>query len=112
MKIQGYSFGKMEINGELYTNDLKIFPNKIKLDWWRKEGHLLQIEDIEDVFDFKPDLLIIGQGKSGRMKMSEKLKKKLEESYINYIAGDTAEVVKEFNKIKKEKVVGVFHLTC
>ena len=112
MKIQDYSFGKMKITGKTYTNDLKIFPNKIKPDWWRKEGHLLQTDDIKDVFEFEPDLLIIGQGKSGRMEISEKLKEKLEESSIDYIAEDTAEAVKEFNKTKKEKVVGTFHLTC
>ncbi len=112
MKVQDYFFGKVEINGKTYTNDLKIFPDKIKSNWWRERGHLLQVKDVEDVFEFEPDLLVIGKGAYGDMKISQKLREKLESSPFEYIAKKTSDAINDFNKSKNQKIVGVFHLTC
>ncbi len=32
MKVESYKFGKININGKKYRNDLIIFPDKIKID--------------------------------------------------------------------------------
>jgi len=112
MEIQDYSFGEMKINDKTYSNDLKIFPTKVKPDWWRKEGHLLQETDLEDVLEFEPELLVIGQGAHGRMKIDESLKEKLDEMGIKYINKNTKKAVDYFNRNSDRKTVGVFHLTC
>ncbi len=71
MKIEHYSFGKIVIDGKTYTSDLIIYPDRIDPSWWRKEGHLLQIDDLSDVLKENPDLIIIGTGYSGVMRVSE-----------------------------------------
>ena len=48
MRIQNYEFGRVKINGETYNNDVIILPDRVVPDWWRKSGHEVQIEDIED----------------------------------------------------------------
>jgi hypothetical protein len=50
--IEKYSFGKIVVNGVTYTNDIKIVQGRVVSDWWRKKGHSVSIEDIQDILDF------------------------------------------------------------
>lgn len=114
MKIEKYEFGKIIIDGKIYTNDLIIFPNKIKQNWYRKEGHSLCIEDIKDVLDYKPEILIIGTGYSGVMDVPKNVIEEIEKLKITTIIKTTQEAVKLFNKYIEEnkKVIFAVHLTC
>ncbi|MGQ9844626.1 MAG: Mth938-like domain-containing protein [Caldisericia bacterium] len=112
MNIDSYDFGRMEINGKLYKKDLIILPDKIIDNWWREEGHLLQISDLFEVFKIKFDILIIGTGAYGFMKISEDLIEKLNDMKIEYYILETPKAVKKFNEIKNKIKLGVFHLTC
>ena len=109
--IEEYSFGSMKIDGQTYENDLKIFPDGIRPDWWREEGHTWQSEDIKDVLNYDPELVIIGQGHSSRMKLSKEVIRVLEDEGIEFIALNTQKAVEEFNNASG-RVVGLFHLTC
>ena len=111
MKIQEYSFGKMNIDGKIYAEDLIIFPDKIKDNWWRKEGHLLQLNDLNEVWN-NCKKLIIGKGYDGMMEISNDVKKKCKELRIKLVFGKTKEMVKEYNNSDKEKTIAGFHLTC
>jgi hypothetical protein len=46
MMITSYDFGHIIIDGKRYTSDLIVFPDRVKVGWWRKEGHRLQLEDL------------------------------------------------------------------
>jgi len=54
--IESYSFGYIIINGNKYTSDVIVFPDKIKSNWWRKSGHLLLEEDISEILKFMPEI--------------------------------------------------------
>jgi len=111
--IDSYSFGSMVINGKKYRSDVIIFPDKIKANWWRRSGHQLLEEDIREIIEYMPQILVIGTGAYGLMKVDDKAKDKLKSLGINCIIKKTSEAVKEFNKISKDKkVIGAFHLTC
>ncbi len=113
MKIEDYSFGKMLISGKTYTKDLIIFPDRINSSWWRKEGHLLQLEDLEDVIKERPELLIIGTGYYGVLKVPEDLIRDLKARGMEVIVEKTSEAVKVFNRRDMtKKTVAAFHLTC
>jgi len=71
--IEDYSFGKIIINGKKYDSDLIIFKDHIYDSWWRKEGHNLCIDDIKEIIDIKPEVLIIGTGYFGLMKVPQEL---------------------------------------
>ena len=82
-------------------------------NWWRKSGHLLQKEDLRDVIQYNPDVLIVGTGAYGLMKVPEETKKFVEAKGIKLIFGETGEACKAYNELKeKRKVVAAFHLTC
>lgn len=112
MNIDSYDFGRMEINGKLYKKDLIILPDKIIDNWWREEGHLLKVSDLFEVFEIKFDVLIIGTGAYGFMKISEDLIEKLNDMKIEYYILETPKAVKKFNEIKNKIKLGAFHLTC
>ncbi|MGM0366005.1 MAG: Mth938-like domain-containing protein [Actinomycetota bacterium] len=111
--IDSYSFGSINIDGKTYRSDVIVYPDRVNPKWWRETGHLLKARDLLEVFDFKPEVLVIGTGASGLMKVAEELKKKLGDESIKYVIKRTFEAVKEFNNLSQTKrTVGAFHITC
>ena len=112
--IDKYTFGKIVVDGVEYVKDLIIFPDNVKSNWWRVEGHRLCVEDLKDVFAYNPDILIIGKGAYGFMKVSNDVKKALSERRTLLKEGKTAEACDRYNEsIKKGKnAVAALHITC
>ena len=69
MKVEQYSFGNITIDGQTYTYDVIIYPERVDSSWWRKQGHNLQIEDLAGVIKAEPGVVIIGTGFFGVMKV-------------------------------------------
>ena len=113
-RIGSYSFGYMTVDGDMYDEDIIVFPGKVKANWWRNNSHILRIDDLREVIEFKPELLILGTGSSGRMRMEPVTKDGLRQEGIKFIEKLTGKAIKLFNKetAKGTKVVGAFHLTC
>lgn len=109
--IEVYEFGKIVVNGKTYTSDILIFDKEVRENWWRKEGHKLSLEDLREVLEFKPEVLIIGTGYHGKMVVPKEVKNFIEDMGIRTIVLPTEEAVKVFNETKAKKV-GAFHLTC
>jgi len=114
MQIDSYSFGSMTVDGTVYEADLIVFPDRVKSNWWRKQGHSLAVEDLDEVINYKPEVLIVGKGASSCMEIPSATKKGLKEKQIELIEENTEEASQLFNEqIKKGKrAVGAFHLTC
>jgi len=114
MKIDSYRFGKMVVDGKLFDNDLIIRPGCIEDNWWRVDGHTLMVEDIRSVIEEdKPDVLVVGTGKYGILKVCPDTETFLKEKDVDLIAVKTDKAVAQFNRINStKKVVGCFHLTC
>lgn len=113
MTITHYSFGKIIINGKTYTSDVIIYPKRVDPSWWRKEGHYLQTEDLEDAINLKPDTLIIGTGQSGVMQVPQKTIKYLKSKGIEVYVERTEKAVEMFNeKTEGKRVIAALHLTC
>ena len=113
MKIGHYSFGKIIIDGTTYTSDVIIYPDKVNSSWWRKTGHNLEVADLTDVMNEKPEILVIGTGASGLMKVAEETLSYLKSKDIEVFVLRTDEAVEKFNKLQRDKkVIAAFHLTC
>ena len=111
--IDSYSFRKINIDGEKFTSDVIIFPNRVKSNWYRKEGHTLHLEDIRDILKEKLDVLIVGTGRYGLLSIPRDTRRELEAKGIELMAQRTGKATKTFNKLCKEKkVVAALHLTC
>ena len=113
MKIEHYSFGRITIDGKTYTSDVIIYPGRVDSSWWRKEGHYLQVVDLTDVINAKPEVLIIGTGYSGVMVVPKETISHLESKGIEVHVARSEKAVEIFNKLQKEKIViAALHLTC
>lgn len=113
MKITHYSFGRITVNGNTYTSDVIIYPDRVDSSWWRKEGHLLQTADIKDVMTAKLPVLIIGTGAYGAMKVPEKTLDYLKSNGVEVHYYNTGKAVELYNRIAPKKpAVAALHLTC
>lgn len=112
MVIEHYSFGRIVIDGRTYTSDVIVFPDRVLSHWWRKEGHLLQAEDLTEVIQAKPEILIIGKGDSGVMEVPGTVIIELRERGIDVIAATTPEAVRIYNQTEGKRKIAALHLTC
>lgn len=117
--INSYAFGKMEIDGNSYNFDLIILPGgRVKDNWYRQSGHTLTLDDLSQLTDARPELIIAGTGAYGRMALAPGLSKTLAQMGIQIRALKTAEAVDLYNQMLKEKTTApqtlgaCFHLTC
>ena len=111
--IDSYGFGHLVVDGRAYSKDVIILPDRIITNWWRKEGHALLPEDLEEVLAARPDLLVVGQGAQGRMRISEEARQSLEQAGIDLIAEPTERACETYNaQCEKKVVAAALHLTC
>ena len=112
--IESYSFGSMVIDGTSYTKDVIIFPDgSILSPWWRNQGHVLDIRDLEELVMAKPEVVICGTGAMGVMRPTAELKEYLAAGNIQFIAQRSSKAVEMYNQMSgNRKVGGCFHLTC
>jgi hypothetical protein len=113
MKIDSYNFGQIVINGKSYSEDVIVFPDRVRSNWWRKSGHQVCVEDLNEVLEEKPKTLIIGTGAYGAVEVVPETEAYLRAEGIRLIAERTEEAVRTFNKlVKTERVAAGLHLTC
>ncbi len=114
VKIDDYSFGEIEVDGDKYSEDLIIYHDNVESSWRRKEGHSLYKEDIEDILENPPDILIIGRGAQGRLRLLPETRRALEDKGVKVEDKKTERACKRFNKLveEDEDVAAALHLTC
>ena len=111
--IESYDFGRIVINGKRFGVDLIIFPDGVDGNWWRKEGHILSVDDVKEIVDAKPEVLVVGTGYSGLMKIPPQTERYVKSSGIELIAAKTEKACKIYNELSKSRiVVAALHLTC
>ncbi len=112
--IDAYSFGRIVIDGRRYTNDVIILPNRVLDNWWRKEGHSLQIEDLKEVLKEELEVLVVGTGRWGLMKIPAETRNYVESNGIELIAQSTKKACETYNRLKQsgKKIMAALHLSC
>jgi hypothetical protein len=112
-KIESYQFGRIVIDGQAHYKDVIILPNRVVAGWWRKEGHTLHPQDLEAVFEAAPEVLVVGQGASGLMRVAPETEQALRDAGIELIALPTKQAVETYNRLRGERAVAAaLHLTC
>lgn len=111
--IDAYAFGRITVDGTEYRADLLLLPDRVLDSWWRKEGHNLCLEDLGEALAVKPEVLVVGQGRPGLMKVPKALVEDLERRGIEVRVAPTEQAVRTYNELAgKRKVVAALHLTC
>jgi len=111
--IESYSFGQIVVNGEEYRQDLIIYPDRVDSSWWRKAGHSLCEDDLEEAMAEEPEVLVVGTGAQGLMEVPQSIRDYLATAGIELIAASTKEACEKFNQLcGRREVVAALHLTC
>jgi hypothetical protein len=111
--IDSYRFGEIVIDGQRYTSDVIIYPQRVDSSWWRKEGHRLNIDDLKNIVENEPEMLVVGTGESGVMTIPEDTAEYLEQKGIKLIAERTGQACQTFNRLSESnKIIAALHLTC
>ena len=114
MHIDSYKFGEIVIDGQIYDSDIIILGDSVQSDCWRKQGHSLDIEDLQSVIAARPTVFIVGCGALGMMKVPDQTRLGLQEHDIEVEILDTGKAVKRFNELSNSgvKPAAALHLTC
>lgn len=113
MHIDSYDFGHIVIDGVSYSQDVLIWPGHVEKDWWRLEGHLLQLPDVFEALAANPQIFVVGKGQPGRLQVDPDLTAYLREKGIELLELPTKSAVQVINaEAGRRRVAAALHLTC
>lgn len=110
--IEDYRFGRVVIDGEEHTKDVIVLPGRVVPNWWRKEGHSLVVEDLDEILTELPSHLVVGTGAYGRMKPDRKALEDLEERGVTVEALPTDNAIRRYRELDPARTAAALHLTC
>jgi hypothetical protein len=111
-RIDDYSFGRIVVDGEEETHDVILLPQRVIRNWWRLDGHRLVLDDLADVLDELPELLVVGTGAYGRLTPDPAALERLRERGIEVEALRTGEAVLRYGALDPRCTAAALHLTC
>ena len=113
MRISDYRFGKIVIDNRTYTRDVIICGRDIIGNWWRKQGHRIELGDLDRVELTAGIHLIIGTGYNDCVVLDPDLVEYCRSNDVKLESMPTPLAVRHFNSLSGEpSVIGAFHLTC
>ncbi len=116
MAITHYTFGKIIIDGDSFTDDLVILPDGKITSWsFDYTNHIINSKNLEPLINGEVKEIIIGTGHSGQATLAEETLKFLEGLGIKGIKAKelpTGKAVKLFNASEKKGLLVFLHLTC
>lgn len=112
VKIDSMKFGEITIDGKVYYSDMTV--------WWdgrteyREKSHSLDTEEFSKIAARKPEIVVVGTGTDGVLKISDATKSLAEEMGIELFSDLSPKAIEMFNAFQKEgkKVVAIIHATC
>lgn len=117
MRIEKFSFGSIQIDGETYEHDVVIDQGEIKK---RKKKPSKKFRDkfghtplsIEEKIPWKCRQLIIGNGFSGALPVMDAVKRNAEKRGVELIILPTPKALERLNKESTGDTNAVIHVTC
>jgi hypothetical protein len=113
--IDRYEFGTLVADGREIHTDVLLTPGGVHEHWWRREGHVLHLEDLGPLLDGHPDRLIVGTGAYGRMRPAAGLEQELAARGVIAEVLPTAAAVDRISELLRlgaDGWAGALHLTC
>ena len=108
--IDEFKYGFFKVDRKEHYGDIKIINDKVK-QWPSRERFILRKEDLKDIIEAKPDILIIGTGATGLLQVSKELQMELQQLRIKIYIEKTVQACQRYNKLKRE-LKNVHALLC
>jgi len=119
VKFASTKFGSVTVNGQEYKDILvvgeKIIPRD--LDMLHQEygtGHVVAPEELDRLLSGEPDVVVIGTGQYGLLKVGESIREMAGEVGVDLIFASTPKAISRYNQLVEEgkKVNALIHVTC
>jgi hypothetical protein len=111
-RLEDFSFGRLTVDGSEQTRDLIVLPDRVVRDWWRRDGHSLAMEDLEEVDDELPERLILAVGAHGRLHPGPNVIGELERRGTAVECLRTDAAVRGYRELDARRTAAALHLTC
>ncbi len=117
-RIAAISWGSLRLTDEAEPyKDAKLWPGGAR-EWdWSETGTShdpgIQPGDLEDLLDHGAEVVVLGIGMNGRMKVPDETLDLLRNHGITTHVLKTQEAVTRYNELRERRAVGgLFHTTC
>lgn len=119
--ITHWEWAEFEIKGQLHSptqgvgKDIMVDTKGEVSAWYERSGHKLKPEMVERALKLKPEVLIIGNGWNGALKVGKKVGKAAAEAGVKELMVlITPEACKSYNRLYSagRQVVLLAHGTC
>ena len=117
MRFEGFSFGRIRIDGVRYDHDIVIERGKVRKrnkkpskEWRGVFGHT-PISSNEDI-PWKCCRLVVGTGAHGALPVTDELKRESERRRIDLVILPTAQAIETLKHEDLDKTNAILHVTC
>jgi len=114
-RIENYRPGHVTVDGAEQTKDVIVLPHRVVPNWWRRNGHSLVIEDLDEVLDDLPEHLIVGCGYASQLRPDPSVVEALAKRGTEVEALPTPDAVDRYAELEAENpaaIAAALHLTC
>ena len=116
--IDRTKFGSITVDGETYEHDIvirlsgRVKKRKKKLSKQQYgTSHTVSLAEAKHIYDDGAELVIVGTGQHGILKLSDEAKGFFKDHGCKVRAVPTPDAAKAWNEAEG-KVIGMFHVTC
>src|SRR5919204_812937 len=106
-KIADYRPGSIKVDGVEHRRDVIVLPDRVVGEWWRRDGHSLALEDLDEVVDELPGRLIVGCGYAGQLRPSEAVTDELHRRGTEVEALRTEDAVARYQELAEDNPAAV-----
>jgi len=111
-RLEDYSFGRLTVDGQEHTRDLIVLPDRVVSNWWRRDGHSLAMEDLDEVLDELPGRLVLGVGAHSQLRPDAEVVAELERRGVQVECLPTEAAVRRYVELDERSTAAALHLTC
>jgi hypothetical protein len=112
VKIDFTKFGEISIDGKIYYSDMLVcWDGTVE---FRAKKHIFDMDDFAALLKRKPDIIVIGTGQTGVVKVSDEVVQIAEDKKIKLYVDPSPKAVDVFNGLvaQGKKAIALIHTTC
>jgi len=112
VKFDGTRFGSVTVDSKKFHHDVSVDPDG---NIARREGdHKVSADEIRSILGSNPEVIVIGTGQFGCVKLSEEAAKVAEAHGVEVFRARTPRAIKKFNEQVDEgkRIAAIVHVTC
>jgi hypothetical protein len=102
-RLEDYSFGRLTVDGQEHKRDLIVLPDRVVPDWWRRDGHSLAMEDLDEVLDELPARLVLGVGAQSQLRPDPAVIAELERRGVTVECLTTDAAVRRYGQLDERR---------